>query len=103
MAEAAKVIENTQRDINIALINELKIIHSGCHLNDENYLKMAKAIKKMADKKYIFGEGNAFQLHGFSQGRRFDAQPNGGASAACDEYMILIGETPFREGTYGRF
>jgi hypothetical protein len=82
---------------------ELKIIHSGCHLNDENYLKMAKAIKKMADKKYIFGEGNAFQLHGFSQGRRFDAQPNGGASAACDEYMILIGETPFRDGTYGRF
>ena len=26
MAEAAKVIENTQRDLNIALINELAII-----------------------------------------------------------------------------
>lgn len=26
MAEAAKVIENTQRDLNIALVNELSVI-----------------------------------------------------------------------------
>lgn len=40
-AEAAKVIENTQRDINIALINELAIIFNKLGINTENVLKAA--------------------------------------------------------------
>ena len=33
VAEAAKVIENTQRDLNIALINELSILFSMLEIN----------------------------------------------------------------------
>lgn len=44
VAEAAKIIENTQRDVNIALINELSIIFS--HLNiDTNEVLDAAATK----------------------------------------------------------
>jgi len=41
VAEAAKVIENTQRDINIALINELSIIFSKLNIDTESVLKAA--------------------------------------------------------------
>ena len=41
-AEAAKVIENTQRDLNIALINELSIIFKKLNLNTEEILKAAE-------------------------------------------------------------
>jgi UDP-N-acetyl-D-galactosamine dehydrogenase len=41
-AEAAKVIENTQRDLNIALINELSIIFQKLNLNTEEVLKAAE-------------------------------------------------------------
>lgn len=41
VAEAAKVIENTQRDLNIALINELAIIFSRMGLDTEAVLKAA--------------------------------------------------------------
>jgi UDP-N-acetyl-D-glucosamine/UDP-N-acetyl-D-galactosamine dehydrogenase len=41
IAEAAKVIENTQRDINIALINELAIIFDKIGLDTEKVLKAA--------------------------------------------------------------
>ena len=41
VAEAAKVIENTQRDLNIALINELAIIFSRMGLDSESVLKAA--------------------------------------------------------------
>jgi UDP-N-acetyl-D-galactosamine dehydrogenase len=41
VAEAAKVIENTQRDVNIALINELAIIFKLMGLNTEAVLKAA--------------------------------------------------------------
>ncbi|MGV3591728.1 MAG: Vi polysaccharide biosynthesis UDP-N-acetylglucosamine C-6 dehydrogenase TviB [Gammaproteobacteria bacterium] len=40
-AEAAKVIENTQRDINIALINELAIIFERLGIDTEEVLKAA--------------------------------------------------------------
>jgi UDP-N-acetyl-D-galactosamine dehydrogenase len=40
-AEAAKVIENTQRDINIALINELAIIFDKLGIDTEEVLKAA--------------------------------------------------------------
>jgi UDP-N-acetyl-D-galactosamine dehydrogenase len=40
-AEAAKVIENTQRDINIALINELSIIFEKLGIDTEEVLKAA--------------------------------------------------------------
>ncbi|MEM8841179.1 MAG: nucleotide sugar dehydrogenase [Pseudomonadota bacterium] len=41
IAEAAKVIENTQRDLNIALINELAIIFSRMDLDTEAILRAA--------------------------------------------------------------
>ena len=41
VAEAAKVIENTQRDLNIALINELAIIFDRLDLDTEEVLKAA--------------------------------------------------------------
>ena len=41
-AEAAKVIENTQRDLNIALMNELKIIFDKMDLEINDVLKAAK-------------------------------------------------------------
>ena len=40
-AEAAKVIENTQRDLNIALINELAIIFDKMEIDTEGVLKAA--------------------------------------------------------------
>ncbi len=41
-AEAAKVIENTQRDINIALMNELKIIFDKMEISTKDVLTAAK-------------------------------------------------------------
>jgi UDP-N-acetyl-D-galactosamine dehydrogenase len=41
VAEAAKVIENTQRDINIALINELSLIFQRLGIDTEEVLKAA--------------------------------------------------------------
>lgn len=41
VAEAAKVIENTQRDVNIALINELSVIFNKLGINTESVLKAA--------------------------------------------------------------
>jgi len=41
VAEAAKVIENTQRDVNIALINELSIIFNKLGIDTEAVLKAA--------------------------------------------------------------
>lgn len=41
MAEAAKVIENTQRDVNIALINELAIIFNRLGIDTESVLQAA--------------------------------------------------------------
>ena len=41
VAEAAKVIENTQRDVNIALINELSLIFSRLEIDTEEVLKAA--------------------------------------------------------------
>lgn len=40
-AEAAKIIENTQRDINIALINELSLIFNKMGIDTESVLKAA--------------------------------------------------------------
>ncbi|WP_038369408.1 Vi polysaccharide biosynthesis UDP-N-acetylglucosamine C-6 dehydrogenase TviB [Brackiella oedipodis] len=41
VAEAAKVIENTQRDVNIALMNELALIFSKLGIDTEDVLKAA--------------------------------------------------------------
>ncbi|WP_415300841.1 Vi polysaccharide biosynthesis UDP-N-acetylglucosamine C-6 dehydrogenase TviB [Candidatus Pelagibacter sp. Uisw_134_02] len=41
VAEAAKVIENTQRDLNIALINELALIFNKLNIDTESVLKAA--------------------------------------------------------------
>ena len=43
VAEAAKVIENTQRDVNIALINELSIIFNRLGIDTEEVLKAASS------------------------------------------------------------
>jgi len=42
VAEAAKVIENIQRDINIALVNELKIIFDRMNIDIDDVLETAK-------------------------------------------------------------
>jgi UDP-N-acetyl-D-glucosamine/UDP-N-acetyl-D-galactosamine dehydrogenase len=42
VAEAAKVIENTQRDLNIALMNELAIIFNRLNIDTEEVLKAAE-------------------------------------------------------------
>lgn len=42
VAEAAKVIENTQRDINIAFMNELKMIFDEMHIDTNEVLEAAK-------------------------------------------------------------
>jgi UDP-N-acetyl-D-galactosamine dehydrogenase len=42
IAEAAKVIENTQRDLNIALINELAMIFNLMEIDTESVLKAAE-------------------------------------------------------------
>ena len=41
-AEAAKVIENTQRDLNIALMNELSMIFARLGIDTEEVLKAAE-------------------------------------------------------------
>ncbi|WP_298787507.1 nucleotide sugar dehydrogenase [uncultured Marinococcus sp.] len=41
VAEAAKVIENTQRDLNIALMNELAVIFDRLNINTNDVLKAA--------------------------------------------------------------
>ncbi len=41
VAEAAKVIENTQRDVNIALINELAVIFNKLGIDTEDVLEAA--------------------------------------------------------------
>ena len=41
IAEAAKVIENTQRDLNIALVNEFNMIFSKSNLDTYKILKAA--------------------------------------------------------------
>ena len=43
VAEAAKVIENTQRDLNIALVNELSIIFGKLKIDTEDVLKAAES------------------------------------------------------------
>ena len=42
VAEAAKVIENTQRDLNIALLNELSIIFNKLNINTSEVISAAK-------------------------------------------------------------
>ncbi|MCR8924098.1 nucleotide sugar dehydrogenase [Dasania sp. GY-MA-18] len=42
VAEAAKVIENTQRDVNIGLVNELSIIFKDMNIDTEEVLKAAE-------------------------------------------------------------
>ena len=42
IAEAAKVIENTQRDLNIAFINELSLLFSKLEIDTEEVLKAAE-------------------------------------------------------------
>jgi UDP-N-acetyl-D-glucosamine/UDP-N-acetyl-D-galactosamine dehydrogenase len=43
VAEAAKVIENTQRDVNIALINELSLIFDKLNIDTQEVLKAAES------------------------------------------------------------
>ena len=43
VAEAAKIIENTQRDLNIALMNELSIIFNKMNIDTEHVLKAAES------------------------------------------------------------
>ena len=43
VAEAAKIIENTQRDLNIAFINELYILFDKLNINTKEVLDAAES------------------------------------------------------------
>ena len=51
IAEASKVIENTQRDLNIAFVNELKIIFDKMGLDTNEILKAANTKWNFLDFK----------------------------------------------------
>ena len=51
IAEASKVIENTQRDLNIAFVNELKIIFDKMRLDTNEILKAANTKWNFLDFK----------------------------------------------------
>lgn len=68
VAEAAKVVENTQRDVNIALINELSILLSKMGINTYDVLKAA---------------GTKWNFTGFSPGLV------GGHCISIDPYYLL--------------
>ena len=51
VAEAAKIIENTQRDVNIALMNELSMIFNRLNINTYEVLEAAST-------KWNFGNYN---------------------------------------------
>ena len=51
VAEAAKVIENTQRDLNIALINEISIICNNLNINTSEVLAAARTKWNFLDFK----------------------------------------------------
>ncbi len=51
VAEAAKVIENTQRDLNIALINELTLIFERMEIDTEEVLRAARTKWNFLDFK----------------------------------------------------
>ena len=53
VAEAAKIIENTQRDINIALINELAMLFNKLNINTKDVLEAAST--KWNFQKYMPG------------------------------------------------
>lgn len=53
VAEAAKIIENTQRDVNIALINELAIVFNKLNINTKEVLEAAST--KWNFQKYMPG------------------------------------------------
>ena len=46
VAEAAKVIENTQRDVNIALITEFALIFNRLQIDTEEVLKAATKLQR---------------------------------------------------------
>ena len=50
-AEAAKIIENTQRDINIAFINELSMLFHKLNINTKEVLSAAKTKWNFLDFK----------------------------------------------------
>jgi UDP-N-acetyl-D-mannosaminuronate dehydrogenase len=45
VAEAAKVIENTQRDVNIALMNEFTLIFNRIGIDTEMFYKLQKQME----------------------------------------------------------
>jgi UDP-N-acetyl-D-glucosamine/UDP-N-acetyl-D-galactosamine dehydrogenase len=51
VAEAAKIIENTQRDLNIALINELSILFNKLNIDTQEVLKAASSKWNFLDFK----------------------------------------------------
>ena len=52
MAEAAKVIENTQRDLNVALINELAFIFNRIDIDTEEALQAASGTFSRFDRAW---------------------------------------------------
>ena len=51
VAEAAKVIENTQRDLNVAFVNELSMLFHGMDIDTKEVLDAAKTKWNFIDLK----------------------------------------------------
>lgn len=91
VAEAAKVIENTQRDINIAFMNELSIIFDKMDINTEEVLNAAQT--KWNFLRFIPGlvGGHCIGIDPYyliSKAKEFDITPNVMTSAReINDYM----------------
>ena len=79
VAEAAKVIENTQRDINIAFINELVLIFSRLKINTSEVLKAAETKWNFAKFQPGLVGGHCIAVDPYYlnyAGRKADTNPN---------------------------
>ena len=54
VAEFAKVLENTQRDINIALINEVALISDRLGIDTRDVLEAAGLVHRRREGRYTF-------------------------------------------------
>ena len=62
IAEAAKVIENTQRDVNIALVNELAIIFNKLGIDTQSVLNAAETKWNFFNKINIHSSSSIYNL-----------------------------------------
>lgn len=100
-AEAAKVIENTQRDLNIALINELSIIFERMGLDTQDVLAAAKTKWNFLDFKPGLVGGHCigvdpYYLISCAEGLGLHPQVIGAGRRINDNMAKFVGEKTLR-------